>query len=138
MRKFYFASVDLLVLNLLKNLKLKSSSSELGSKPLFNLCILLNDPSKTMWKHVDFESFQLSALSNQTPLMCRHLNEQANGLSLGKTDSQDFLFNNQFLCIWGGGGIKHFKDVCCQFKFRNKFDVLGVGLSSVEGSKVRD
>lgn len=38
-----------------------------GVQTVFNLCILLNDPSKTTWKPVDFESFQLSALSNQTP-----------------------------------------------------------------------
>lgn len=35
-----------------------------------------------------------------------------------------------------GGGIKHFKVVYCHFKFRKKIDVFGVGLSSLEGSKV--
>lgn len=101
-----------------KRLKLKCSSSELRSKPVFNLCILLSDPSKTKWKHVDFESFQPSALSNQTPPNVQTREWAGKWLACLWENGFTFL-NNQFLCIWGG--IKQFKVVYCHFKLRGKF-----------------
>jgi hypothetical protein len=100
-----------------KRLKLKCSSSELRSKPVFNLCILLSDPSKTKWKHVDFESFQPSALSNQTPPNVQTREWAGKWLACLWENGFTFL-NNQFLCIWGG--IKQFKVVYCHFKLRGK------------------
>lgn len=106
-RKHSFACVDPLVLNHLKELKLKGSSLELGSKPVFNLCILLNDPSKTVWKQVDFESSQLSSLSNQTaPKVHRRGQAGKWPACLCENGFTRYFCNNKLLCRWG---IKHFK-----------------------------
>lgn len=130
------AALSLLVLNHLKERKLKCSPLELGSKLVFNLCILwMTLLRQATWKHVDFESSQLSSLSNLTaPNM--HTCEQAGQRPSCqvKMDSLDiFVITNSSAYE----GIKRFKVVYCHFKFRlRKNDVFGVGLSSLEESKV--
>lgn len=82
-----------------------------------------------MWKRLDFESFQLSPLSNQIPPKMHKHEQKGKWASLPWGRWIHSVFFKYSIPLHRG--IKHFKIVYYHFKFRTrKKNVFGVGLST--------